>query len=369
VKVRPSGQASFLQADGSYRVAAADSIMVTGRTVTETTTVGGRQSQKVVKHYAWYNPTAYDPNFDTAPPGTSYNGAYGDQTFHRDEAETFMLVSTETTAYFYDPNGTLLRQVDSIEGWYAPHRAGNYAADRVTLTNGNGGYVFPCSTTRIQPVETYQTTDRIEKTYIFDGTGTLTRISEKTYSWYAATAASDLYTDDATGLEVVPPTSPYQSPCPGGYGAGGGTGVGGVYTRPLKFQPSVVLASQAPGQGTFIVSATGIPTGIVSGAAYTAVQTLLPGSWVYDSATGQYNYVASGLAYELTEGPYNASWSPTGGLEQIVYAVGSVIPDIPVSPYAYAIITVTDNNGNDYFSERAYFDSRYGRFPSNYNLP
>ncbi len=261
VKVRPSGLTSYLQADGSYRVSASDSIMVVGRTVTETTTVGGRQTQKIVRKYGWYNPTAYDPNFNTAPPGTSYDGAYGDMTFHRDEAEAFMPVSTMTTAYQYDANGTLLRQVETLEGWYAPHRAGNYASDRITLTNGNGGYVFPCSTTRIQPIETYQVTDRVEKSYIFDSTGTLTRVSEKTFQWYSASAACDLYTDDATHLATPPPTSPNQSPCPGGYGGSGSDpSGGGVTTEPPPFRVLVTGPTYAGGLYlTFHCSALGLP--------------------------------------------------------------------------------------------------------------
>jgi hypothetical protein len=375
VKVRPSGQTSYLQANGQYCVNAADTIMVTGRTVTEITTVGGRQSQKVVKTYGWYNPTAYDPNFDTAPPGTSYNGAYGDQTFHRDEAESFMLISTDTTTYSYDVNGTLLHQVDTTEGWYAPHRAGNYAADRVTLTNGNGGYVFPCSTTRIQPMETYQVVSRVDQTYIFNADGYLTRVSTKRYEWYSASASCDIYKDGTPPAVVPPPSSPYGSPCPTGYGSSGGSGSvggGGVDTSPPTFQPTLTGPSW-PGAGNgvahFTGSAIGIPTGIVdtNNTGYTVVQSLQPGSFVFNSTTQQYDWVASGDTYELTEGPVNASWQP-GMLTSAVNVGFSVIPDIPIG-LAYVILTVRDNSGVDYFSEPVYFDSRANRFPGNYNLP
>lgn len=367
VKVRPSGQASNLQTDGSYRVAASDSSMVVRRTVTIFTTIGGRIATKIVEHFSWYNPFAYDPNFNTAPPGTSYDGAYGDQTFHRDEAESLMLTSTETTAYSYDPNGTMQRQTDTVEGWYAPKRAGNYAADRLTLTNGNGAYVFPCSSSRTIPVETYRVTSRVEKSYLFDAAGIQTRVSEKTFGYFAPPAACDVYKDDVTSAVTAPPSSPYQSPCPGGGGAGGGGagggGGGGGSSDPPTFQPTITgPVSQGAGLVTFAASALGIPTGVVDpvGVNLTTVETLEPGVWVFNATTGRYDWVASGLPYESTSSGVLDTW-PTGFLETWVSTAFGVGASIPISPYAYSVLTVRDANGVDYVSEPTYFDSRYGR--------
>jgi hypothetical protein len=360
VKVRPSGLASNLQASGEYTVNASDSVMVVRRTITERTTTNTRLARQIVSRFAWYNPFAYDPNFDTAPPGTSYDGAYGDQTFHRDEAESLMLVATETTEYSYDVNGTLLRQVDSVEGWYAPKRAGNYAADRVTLTNGPGAYVFPCSSTRTIPVEVYGTTKRIEKNFIFDATGTLVRISEKSYGWFAPPAACDVYKDSTTGAVLPPPSSPVQSPCPGTPGAGGGGD--GPPAGPPTFQPTFIgptAHTVGSNEFTFQWSLDGIPTGVVADINITGANIVQHGSFNFVTTApfqGYYEFIPNGDPVE--EQAFDAFVSSTATTGQWIVRVPGPQGGIRVSPYTYVVLAAQDGNGAWYYSDRIYFDSR-----------
>lgn len=196
VKVRPSGAASYLFGDASYRTIAAEELMVTNRKITEVTTRSGLEIRRRVQLFRFYNPRAYDPNFDTDPPTNLYDGAYGNRTFHRDEAESLMEVSEDLTDTTRDLNGSTLATLQSVRGWYAPHRANLYVvASRTKVLNDAGetppAYVYAGGTTRVVPVEEYQVDLKVEKAYIY-GEDSLVTTVERRYEFYSPDSRCDL---------------------------------------------------------------------------------------------------------------------------------------------------------------------------------
>jgi hypothetical protein len=222
VKVRPSGQPSYLLSDGSYRVLEAETMMLVSRALTEVTTLNGLETRRRTVLSLFYNPGAYDPNFTWEPPGVSYNGAYGNKSFHRDEAESLMEVSEVILETELDVNGTILGTVETTKGWGAPHRAAVYSdamrtaiLNRPTLTPP--AYVYAGGTTRIQPVETYGIQSKLEKDYFYGADGTLSSVDERRTEFYAADSRCDLVVTivENVPLEPVPePPNPDQPPPP-----------------------------------------------------------------------------------------------------------------------------------------------------------
>jgi len=199
-KVRPSGKPSFLQGDGSYTAFSSAQELTIGRTVIEVTTVDGLETLRVQTEYGFYNPLRYAKWIDaTAPPTYYFDNAYGDKTFHRDEVESLMSVKTTTTESIYDDNGTLLKTIQTVQGWKAPQRAGNYDFRRMFLTNAPPfAYIFPDGTTRDRPEEEYLVTDRIERSYTFDPTtGFLTSDADESYGWTSPSARADVVVDQS----------------------------------------------------------------------------------------------------------------------------------------------------------------------------
>lgn len=304
VKVRPSGVASYLNSDGSYRVNPEFALMVVARTVIERTIANGLETRKVIHRFEWYNPFKYDPNFDTSPPGAAYDGAYGDKTFHRDEAESFIETQTETVESSYDTNGTLQRTVQTFDGWYAPHSAGNWSPDRFTLINGYGSWIIN-GTSRARTEETFVVTKRVETDYIFNAEGFLETKDVKTFAWHSPRHWADIVAEVAdptapppTTIEdpiLPPPTDPPPTSTSGGSGTSGGTGTptppppapppyAPAITGPTSsvFSYGSIAAMTAAGyRFTFPASAAGIPDGVASSWSTIGAKT------VRDPLTGQ----------------------------------------------------------------------------------
>lgn len=332
VKVRPSGASSYLQGDGSYRSLAAATEMVVSRVTTEITTTNGRETKRVIKTYQFYNPLRYDPNFDTAPPGASYDGAYGDQTFHRDEVESLMLFRTVTTENAYDINGTLQQQTTTTEGWYAPKRAGNYSADRKALTNVSGVcFVFPGGTTRTLAEEQFMVTNRIQTTNTFDATGVLTQTDTKELAWFAPPSRCDVPLTDVT-LTDPPPEG------------GGG--------QASSFAPSLVGPLSTAPSTPFDGSAIGIPGGH-------ATEHTLYGVFIYEPTPGVSKetppYYTS--TYVGDDGQLNWSLQILTANNASGYAEPGEGVQL-IDPFFYAFLRVKDASGVYYDSPRIYFDPR-----------
>jgi hypothetical protein len=222
VKVRPSGAASHLLGDGTYHDLAAEELMLVQRKTTDVTTVDGQETKRVVVTEQFYNPNAYDPNFNTHPAGTSYNGAYGGKSFHRDEVESLMVVSEVSIETQRDLNGTILGTVQITKGWGAPHRGACYTdSNRTAIVNRADltppAYVYAGGTTRIQPSETYDVLEKIEKVYLYASDGTLSSTTETVTSWYSPDSRCDLSvtTIDPTIPPIQgPDTPPLDTPPP-----------------------------------------------------------------------------------------------------------------------------------------------------------
>lgn len=223
VKVRPSGHPSFLFGDGSYRTIEAEELMVTVRKVTELTTRNGLEIRRLTRLSQFYNPKAYDPNFDTDPPGTDYDAAYGNQTFHRDEAETLIEVSEDLIETTLDIYGTKLAQVETIKAWYAPHRAAVYVpGGRTKLQNDAGAtppaYVYAGGTTRTLTAEEYGVVSKSEKSYVYGEDGSLLRTLERRYGYFSPDSRSDVVVTETVpddgdptsggGPDTPPPENP-----------------------------------------------------------------------------------------------------------------------------------------------------------------
>lgn len=219
VKVRPSGLPSYLYGDGTYRTLDEEELMLVFRRITDITTTNGAETRRTVTEYEFYNPRAHDPNFDTWPTGTSYNGAYGHKSFHRDEAESLMEVyfsSLETTR---DINGTILGTLDVRKAWHAPRRALTFVGgSRTTLQSAPlldpPSYIYAGGTSRVLPTEVYGVTDKIEKAYEYAADGTLASVTETQNSWHSPDSRCDITVNEEDPVDQQPDDPPYDNPPP-----------------------------------------------------------------------------------------------------------------------------------------------------------
>jgi len=219
VKVRPSGGDSFLYGDGSYRSIAQETLMTVTRKVTEVTTSNGQEIRRVVTNFGFYNPAAFDPNYSTLPTGSSYGGAYGDKSFHRDEVESLIEISRDVIETQIDLNGTILGTTETSYGWFAPHRAAVfYPSSRTLIKNDFGAtppaYVYAGGTTRTLPTETYGVTQIVAKAYQYAADGTLSTIEETTTEFYSPDARCDIVSSDNPDIPPVPGNPPIENPPP-----------------------------------------------------------------------------------------------------------------------------------------------------------
>ena len=200
VKVRPSSLPSYLQADGSYRTLATAADMEVARVETTRTVQAGREIQRTVKTYGMFNPFARDPNYDTAPPGTSYDGAYGDHTLHVYEAEFLMEIRRETITSSYNVTGALTRRFLEVQDWHAPHVAGTWPVRTETPISvpAAQAYVFSDQTSRRYPAEQFEVTRTLERIYAFSGDSTLNVVRETVSEWLSRQSRSDVLNVDGT---------------------------------------------------------------------------------------------------------------------------------------------------------------------------
>jgi hypothetical protein len=222
VKVRPSGAASYLQGDGSYRAFPQQILQLVSRITRKQTSRNGLVVSREIKQEGFYNPSAYDPNFNNFPAGTVYDGAYSDKSFHATEIETFQTQVEESDQFITDDNGTLQKSIVTLKGWYAPHRALFFAnALRTGMMNRPpGAYVYAGGTERTTPQEQYGIVKKVETDYIYDGTaGYLASKIEDTWQWGSPKSRSDIittYTIPDIGPEAPPvpslPPPPYPPP-------------------------------------------------------------------------------------------------------------------------------------------------------------
>jgi hypothetical protein len=318
VKVPPSGATSWLLGDGSYHLLPAEELMLVSRKVTEITTVDGHEMSRVIRLWRHYNPAAYDPNFDSDPPGTSYDGAYGNKTFHRDECESLMVIFENAVLTARDIYGTILGTVDLTKTWYAPHRAGNFSLDRKVLTNDAGAtppaYVYAGGSTRVIPTEVYGVTQKIEKDYLYGDDGALRYIDQRTSAFYAPDSRCDLIQTtttpdtgpptDESDPEIPPITNPPPPEPP---------------PPPPPFHPVLTgPIEQVRGLFTFRFSVSGGPQGPTSGGTVTfKAYRLPPGTFPppYGSIGGTpdgHNFHQSNLIFTATAPDCLLSFDMTG---------------------------------------------------------
>ena len=219
VKVRPSGLSSHLFGDGSYRTLAAEELMTVSRVVTDITTVNGQEVRRYVQTFSMYNPAAYDPNFTVYPNTTLYDGAYGDKSFHRDEAESLMVTSETSLETIRDLYGTILGTVETTKGWYAPHRGLTFNGSSRTQILGDAGatppsYIYGGGTSRILPAEVYGLTVKIEKSYSYASDGTLATIDETRTEYISPLARCDITVNDNPEIPPIPENPPVDNPPP-----------------------------------------------------------------------------------------------------------------------------------------------------------
>jgi len=221
VKTRPSGQPSFLYGDDSYRTLAAEQLMLVSRKITDVTTVNGQETRRAVTTFGFYNPAAKDPNFDTYPNGTSYNGAYGDHTFHRDEAESFMEISYDELQTLRDVYGTQIGTVETRKEWYAPHRGMTFIpASRTTIlgkpSDDPPSCIYAGGTARTLAAEEYGIVSKVEKSYTYGADGTLASTTEDTAGWFSPDSRCDITVndDDPTDQQPQDPPNDNQPPEP-----------------------------------------------------------------------------------------------------------------------------------------------------------
>jgi hypothetical protein len=193
-KVRPSAQPSYLYADGSYRSLAAQALMLVSRRTSFATTHNGVPVRSRVVQEGFYNPAAVDPNFNASPVTNSYDAAYGNKTFHRDEVEPFIVFEEATLDGSFDQFGTLQRQVQSTRGWYSPQHALLHAGSpQSDLKNFPGAaYVYPGGIMRRDPVEQFLETKRVETEYTYGPDGALLETLETTSGWFSPKSRADI---------------------------------------------------------------------------------------------------------------------------------------------------------------------------------
>ena len=359
VKVRPSGAASNLFGDGSYRALLVSELMVISRKITEITTRDGIEVKRLVTNYGFYNPAAYDPNFDTDPPGSSYDGAYGDQSFHRDEVESLMEISEDTIITSLDVNGTILGTVETTKGWYAPHRAATFpSGDRTKIINDAGAtppsYVYAGGSARIQTAETYLVTSKVETSYFYSPDGTLGSKVVKTSGYYSPDSRCDLVnvtTDPDTGPPSSsgnPDTPPWEFPPPTP-----------PPTPPPGWYPSLVgPVAQTPGEfGARFVFLASISGGNLTGGVFPAQV-----SAKFCSAAGPLpplHGAPSGPGSSLgTTGPDDLGALTPGGEEQAQIAIEIGGPRPSSSPYlVYVWFAIPSGRGSTHlYSNTIVFD-------------
>lgn len=219
VKVRPSGGDSNLFGDGSYRTIPVEQLMLVQKKITDTTTVNGQETRRAVTVFQFYNPRAWDPNFDVYPTTASYDGAYGDHSFHLDEAELFREVSYDSIETTRDIYGTILKTVETSKDWYAPHRALTFYSTSRTALLGDAGatppsYIFAGGTARTVPAEQYLVVSKVEKLFTYGQDGTLSSILETQTGYYAPDSRSDITVNDDDPVDQVPEDPPYETPPP-----------------------------------------------------------------------------------------------------------------------------------------------------------
>jgi hypothetical protein len=231
-----------------------------------------------------------------------------------------------------------------VKGWYARRRAGNYGADRKTLTNLPGAcFVFPGGTTRAIAEEVYDVIARTEQTFSFGPDGTEVEDDRKEFAWDATKGRCDVFPQSVTDSPPDPtdPTAPF-------------------------FQPSLVGPTGYSGgnQAIFQASATGIPTGIIASAIVRTILAVSPGGWVFNGTT--YDWVSSGPAYEVTTDFPGAFfvWLEAEAIADIAAPGGTVW-----TSQAKTIVLVTDDNGVEYTSPPVYFDAAQALRGGQFNYP
>lgn len=209
-KVRPSGGPSYLYADGSYRSIPAQELMVVSRRTDFSTTRNGTPiaSREVLEGF--YNPKAADHNFNFSPPQTNWQAAYGNKTFHRDEVEPFLTIEESSTEGQFDLFGTLQRQVKKTFGWYSPRHALLYSPIGDLQSFPGVAWVYPGGVMRVDAVEQFLETQRIEQEYAYAADGTLFETVETTSEWFSPQSRADIVAVIVDPL--VPPIPILDSP-------------------------------------------------------------------------------------------------------------------------------------------------------------
>ncbi len=266
VVVRPSGETSYPYADGSYRSIPTQQLMIVSKVITETTKRRGIPIRQHVERWQFYNPKARNPNWDSLPPGSNYDDAYSDKTFHRDEVESLMKVSEEITESKTDEFGTLQRQVLTEKGWLSPRHALNFfypTVHRDPVSATGVAYMYTGGVMRIDPVEKYITTKKTSRDYIYGSDGVLINTIETAEEWFSAPSRCDILEDASPDTPPIPvPPEPPPRPRPWA------PSLSGPIRRVNSNFFFTVDISQCPplggGGGGTVVVISGFPAGIVT---------------------------------------------------------------------------------------------------------
>jgi hypothetical protein len=215
VKVRPSGVTTYLFSDGTYRAIPTEILQVVSRTITRTTKRHGVQIKNQVERWQFYNPLAKDPNFDSLPAGTAYDGAYSNKTFHRDEVESLMKFSESITENKIDSEGTLQGQVMTEIGWFAPKHAIEFfypTVHRDPVSREGIAYMYPGPSFRTLKTEVYGVKEKVTRDYVYGDDGTLSETLVTTEKYFSPTSRCDPILEDVPGVPDPPPRrQPWQA--------------------------------------------------------------------------------------------------------------------------------------------------------------
>lgn len=220
VKVRPSGGPSYLYGDGTYRSLPEQQLMTVAITKTYATKRNGIPIRSKTERYQMFNPAAYDWNFNTIPASSSYNGAYANKTFHRDECESLLLASEQILDSETDDSGTLIRQIQTARGWYSARAALSFqfSINHIGPTNGSASLLYPGTIARVDPVEKYQDVQKIETAFNYGEDGALAETVETTFQFFSPQSRCDIVVQipdvPPDGIPLPPDVTPDSPPPP-----------------------------------------------------------------------------------------------------------------------------------------------------------
>jgi hypothetical protein len=251
-RCRANYPGAVLLGDGSYGIAAVESLQKTAEIVTSLTTVDGRLTRRVVSQKEFFDEFAYDPNFNTNPPTAVYTAAFGDKTFRARPAEILQETLRTETSYEYDGNGTPLSNTEDTYRFYAIRGAGPWIGG-LQQQNGGGFYVYPGGEFSIQQTETFQLWQRVVTRFIYGQDGALREKVVTTLQNDATKSRASIFGTRDVTTPTPAPTPPPPVPTPSSPGVSVSLTIGPVPTPPVgvtSYNGQVTFSATASRSGT-----------------------------------------------------------------------------------------------------------------------